>query len=823
MTKWHMIIFTAAMLGSGAATAQVTNARGLLDDGFSVSNDQFTVKCNSNTAGCVSADREHLAARRLEGYALLVSDVAKRADAWLTELDFPHSDLELLNGRGLIRLEQSAVPGAAGYVQYRDDGVAKLVLPLTNAASVFSARNAAPTQNNVYLELSPETQERLGDLAFDINRSNYGDLSGNTIAHELLHARLDGVNNTRWLEEAMAWAVGDAWNMSRGFYRSADRAMRFDKPFNDDSVDRRGFLYGYAKGNFLRFVGRQLRSRDQVGYLSKFGKMNDPNMDGMDYLYNPAMMTENWIFPRAFPAYIAAWNVRRSHGAASVLPQISFEPRVWYQFENEQDWLYTEIAFPRIRQQASFTDQHDIPTSVAPFAVDPILLNDVTLEFNSTVPEHARLMLARITVEYAPKPDHLRLVFEHRVIEGLEHTYLTLADGKFDAGYVRVVNVPPSPDEASSFGYVLRVAFDPLDIEIPQCLEVGEEAEIKLIDFTEDEAENLKFEASENVEIDGLKITALAPGALTVTAVIEPHKTRQPLGSRSPRPYTWPDRKVTLAPSRIAPVGGCSCNNEDLMAVSNPRMWGALDQIGTALGAEDLPSEAMAALLPSLSGGELPSDHSTGYMSLQAGARTMSGEVCVDPLTTRDDRATTILSLYTPSVPTVTGSFDGFAVAHTGWKGWPANATAALHLEVPVGPQDLEAGRSYPARLAGLQGAGWFPVFSSYDGTFHDFIPWQEAFTGESETVFPQAVAGTVTIAEIEDGVISGHFLVAGTGLHHEIRHWLREGTQDTFEREGTETAVPVRASGRFEVSFTDRSTSLLRAGDFFRTAEAEK
>ncbi|PUB14912.1 hypothetical protein [Yoonia sediminilitoris] len=808
MKACYIALLAGVLHVGSAALAQDTTEDGLRDTGFTVANDAFAVKCNSATIGCVSGELGGFEARALEGYALLVSDMAKDADAWLSSLGFPTSDLERLDGRRLIRLDESAVPGAAGYVEYFG-GTAEMTLPTSNATDVFSASGPEPTQENAALGLSPGTIAQLGDLAFQIDRDVYGSLSGGVVAHELLHTRLNGLDQVHWLEEAVARAVGNAWNIRRGFSPRRPSAMRLDKPFDDKSETLDGFSYGYGKSAFLRFVGRETGSPDRVGYLADFGKLNDPKMHGIDYLYE--RMPQGWSFPEAFPRFIAQMNFRapRDFGPAGT----------WRAFDSEQDLLYTEIASPIIRQSASVSDHEDILRRLSTFAADPVLLEYVTLDYDKRLPEHDRLMLARISVELAPEPEKLRLVFEHKVIDGLEHSYLTLADGEFDAGYVRVVNVPPSPDEAATYSYTLRVGFEPVDIEVPACLEVGEEAQIDLVGFTEAEADNLYFVTSANAELDGQKIVALAPGPLTVTAVIESHRTRAPDTAPSPEPYLWPDREVELAPSRIAPAGGCSCNQEDILAIANPRMWGALDQIGQAFGTEDMPSDTMAALLPSLMGGELPADHSTGYMSLQAGPRTMRGEVCVDPLTTGNDRDTTILSLYTPSIPTLTGSFDGFAVAHTGWGGWPANGTATLHLEVPVAPQDLEAGRTYPVQLAGLQRAGFFPLFSAYSGTFYNFIPWQEAFTGDSETVFPQAVAGTVTVTEIADGLIKGHFLLAGTGLHHEIRHWLRAGTEDTFEFKGTETAIPVRATGRFAVAIPDRSTTLMRAGNFFRTA----
>ena len=820
MSMWRVILAGLAVLGATPGAAQDKVAPGLLDTGFVVTNDAFAVKCNSNTAACVSPGKDAPAISPPEGYAFLVADVAKRADAWLTSLGFPSTQIERLDGRHLIRLDTSAIEDAAGYVTHHKNGIKELTLPLGNAKKVFSETTAAPTRDNVFLELGDETRERLGDLAYDINRFYFGHRAGGTIAHELLHTRIDPPPDMRWLDEAMSRAVGNAWNIKHGFPKKHVHAMRLDKPFNDNSLDARGFSYGYAKSHFLLTVGLKAGSPDWVGYLSKFGKMTDPDMGGMDYLYDK--MPPGLAFPEAFPRYLAIMNIVVPRGASPPFKWSSLKAPdpTWRQFETEQDLLFTKIAMPKIRQRASFSNHKDIRSSVSPFAADPTLLNRTTLEFDSGLPEHDRLMLARISIEYAPQPDHLRLIFEHRRIDELKHSYLTLADGEFDAGYVRVANVPPTPDDAMGFGYVLRVGFEPVDIEIPSCIEVGEEAEIDLVGFTEEEADNLYFLASANADLDGKKITALTPGPLTVTAVIESHKTRPPNNSDDPGKYAWPAREVELAPSRIAPKGGCSCNAKDLLAIANPRMMAAMDQISRAFGDEDTPSEMIAALAPSLMGTELPEGHSTGYMSMVAGPRSMRGEVCADPLTTRESGETTILSLYTPSVPTLMGGFDGFAVAHAGWGGWPPNSTAALHLEMPVAPQDLETGRTYPAKLAGLQRAGWFPMFAAYDGTFHDFIPYQEAFTGQSETVFPQKVAGTVTVTEVTDGQIEGHFLVAGTGLHHDIRHWLRAGTEDTFEREGTETGVAVRASGEFAISIPDRSTRVLRAGQFFPTAE---
>lgn len=816
-------ILAAALLAGSAAQAQdgadADRPGDLRETGFVERNATFAVKCNTAGIGCVSGEHGGFDHRALRAYAIAMADAAAAADAWLTELGFSDSDLETLDGRQLILLDGAAQPGAAGFVTYAIDGTARLELPTRSARRVFVQGRGSMAK--IPATMNPATLERIGDIAFTIDERAFNSQFGQLIAHELFHARVDGDDAVLWLEEAMATSVGDAWGIHAGYGPDPGRkrAMRLDVPFDDNSEDARGFSYGYGKAPFLLYVGEQAGSQDRVEYLARLrvptdsrnGKLRDRD-GGMGYLYDRSIMPEGLTFPEAFPRFVASRNqiVPRQTGGRKVL---------WDPFETEEDYYFTRLYRPLIDQARRVSKEHAFDRSVADLAADPIHLEDTTLRFDPTADEHERLMLARVSIEPKDPEADLRLVFEHRLIEGQSHAYLTVAEGRYDAGYVRVVNAPERLEDAVPRDYTFKMHFAPVEITVPECVEVGETVEIGFDGFAPDDVDNLRFEVSGTATLDGTAITATAPGPLQLTAIVGPHRTRAPIATASTAPYDWPDRRVPLAPSRIVPEGGCRCTGDSLMALSNPQMWKMNDAFSTAIGGGPISGPLKEMLMGSVGlGGSLPSGHSTGHLGLQMGAQGAQGSVCVDPLlTTRGGY--TVVSLYTPSVPTLLGSYDPFAVAHSGWGGWPANATASAAIVIRATPDALEAGRSYQAELAGLQSTGFFPLYSEYEGEFHDYIPWQEAFTGRSLSIRPQRVAGIVRIDSVERGVVEGALRLAGAGTEIAAEHWLREGTRDTFEREGTETPTPISVTGRFSAVIPERAETVLRAGGVFETA----
>lgn len=820
--RTHLHFVAAVLLWVTAAQAQSEND--LRETGFDARNETFAVKCDSAEIACVSRELGGFETVALRAYATTMADAAAAADRWLSKLGFSNSDLKILDGRRLIVLDTNAREGSAGHVVYEDSGEAWMYLPTRSATKVFFPGDG--DIGGIPATMNRATLEKLGDMPFRIDSLYFNYNFGHLVAHELLHTRLEGDDDVHWLEEAMASAVGNAWGVKAGYGEKPGRkpSMRLNRPFDDPEKDVRGFSRGYGKAPFFLYVGEESGSPDRVAYLSAFrvpkdsrdGKLRDRD-GGMGYLYDSFVMPGSLTFPNSFPRFVASRN-------QIILRSPTEKTYIWNPLDTDEDLFFSRIYRPLIAQARSVTKLHEFDRSVARLAADPIHLEDTMLRFDPRDREHERLSLAKIAIKSKDPGADLRLVFEHRLVEGPEHVYLTVADGRFDAGYVRVVNAPQRLADAKSQDYTLKVTFAPAEITVPECIEVGETVTIDFDGFKPEEVDNLRFEVSNNATLDGTEITATAPGPLRVTAIIEPHRTRAPAATASIQPYDWPDRRVALAPSHIVPAGGCRCTAESVMALSNPQMWKMNDAFSAAIGAGPISGPLQEMLMGSLGlGGSLPAGHSTGHLRLRMGAHDAQGSVCVDPLLKTQRGGYTVVSLYTPSVPTLMGSYDTFAVAHAGWAGWPANATAAAAIVIRATPDELQAGRSYQAELAGLQSTGFFPLYSEYQGQFYDFIPWQEAFIGRSLSIRPQRVAGVVRIESVERGVVEGTLRLAGTGAEIAVEHWLREGTRDTFEHRGNETPMQINLTGRFSAAISDRENSMLRAADFFDTATREK
>ncbi|SEL52458.1 hypothetical protein [Halomonas daqiaonensis] len=283
--------------------------------------------------------------------------------------------------------------------------------------------------------------------------------------------------------------------------------------------------------------------------------------------------------------------------------------------------------------------------------------------------------------------------------------------------------------------------------------------------------------------------------------------------------------KVTLTS-----VGECT---PDLMtAMTNPRSLEAIGQMGDALGLGDgdMPGKLME-MLGALTGANEPADPAlspaTGELSIVIGGREAGGAICADPLAAvqRSDEPSArdvALSFYTPGPSATMNTYDAMIVAHDGWEGWPANAQLQLHLRLPgVAPEELEAGSSYPARLLGLQRTGFFPIWSRYEGEFHPYFPYQEAFTGWSEFANAGPLAGTVWIDTIEGGRVSGRLLLEGEAEMARVEHTMEETGEATpsFSWEGEVTMEPVSIEAEFTIPAQEEGRQRMRGGVFVRPA----
>lgn len=267
------------------------------------------------------------------------------------------------------------------------------------------------------------------------------------------------------------------------------------------------------------------------------------------------------------------------------------------------------------------------------------------------------------------------------------------------------------------------------------------------------------------------------------------------------------------------------CTPRLMTEMTNPRVFETIDAFANAFGGDGSGEptdsrEAIQALMGGLSGvGQPDSAVTTGQLSVTIGGLRAAGPACTDPLSAAPEgqdpaEGDVVISFYTPTPGAALSAFDTMAVAHDGWEGWPANAQAQVHVRLPgISVEDLEEGRSYGARLLGLQNEGWFPVYSRYEGRFHPYIPYQEAFTGESRTVMPGLVSGTVWIDEIGGGIVAGRVLLSGEAKVTDIEHTMREGAdQPIFEYQGETRAEPIMIEGEFRVPARGKG-SRIRAG----------
>lgn len=748
---------SSLLIGAGVALAAHASQA---DDrpGYS-----FTFICQSPDYCAGGAEPEKAA--RTEEVKEIVTSTLQDAAPWLDEIGLPSSKT-MEGGEGHLVFLKNGVCEGDPCVQ-RDDDEWRMFLPIVEA---------------------------------DEGRAR---LDGPTVVHEWMHTLSppgkDKADND-WLSEALSEAAASAWSVRSpdtpfytpiGWYPAG-----LDKAFNYRPEDDPAY-FGYAKGDYLRQVGLWGGSPDGIGWLGPLVVLNGET-GGMSFLYEDVPPGQS--FREAFPRYLAMANSKA---------RITEDYGVFYDSITE-----AKESFDAKTQRT----EHYRGLEAVRFGAKAVSLNRYRVEADRSLPPRERLVAARIEVENSTRPDETRTVFEHEYRPDGIYQYLFVAEGDMDAGFVRTAYVPerhdaPGPEKIT---YDLVVTMTPVTLDYPAEAELCGGFEVRAEDVSLTDLPNVRLEAT-NADVeagaDGFLVTPLVPGTVDLTLVIEPHVTRAPNGSE--KPHRRPDIRVDLEPVTALADEDCVCSGEVVAEMTNPRLNESINMFNQAFGGEmpegGMQANPLAEMLSGLMAG--PGGRgapASARVSLVGGSVSERGRTCVFPFAIHrgsqfmpgPPAGTPVLDFFTPSPDTVLGGGgDAFAVAHSGWYGWPRNARFQLQVALlGTAAGEIEAGRAYPAWSYGLGDTGFQPVFTDYEGTFHPYFPYQEAFTGQSRVLAAPSLKGVVWIDDIEGGMVAGRFaLSTPKGVLIETEHLMKEGNvTPSFYLEGTETGAAVSIRGAF-------------------------
>lgn len=364
-----------------------------------------------------------------------------------------------------------------------------------------------------------------------------------TLAHEWFHTAVsrDAARTRRAsdaverLHEALAEAVGMAFGApGDAMIDKPPRKMNLHRPFLDGPADPESENdgEGYEKAPYFLFVGQQLGATNTVGYMRYLmDGLSDDGHKGMTHLYGNAFVmggmtlaaggVESLVdatFDKAFPAFIATLNQPQGDD--------------YFGAHTSTPWEAGRAEAPQ-PTTLEFSVQ---PNAATPLLLDPILASDVAEDSQD------RIVVASVEIDENATgngngpTDHVRLAFEHQLIEGSKHRWLMRLDETNTGPFLRLSNAGPSPTETREQRVQLQASMDPVTFVLPQCMQPGVQRSIMTRGADVQELNNFELRADSG-EINGLAFTAPdRPGEVEITLVIESPITRSDSLAEERRP-----------------------------------------------------------------------------------------------------------------------------------------------------------------------------------------------------------------------------------------------------------------------------------------------
>jgi hypothetical protein len=465
------------------------------------SSQNFVVVCMPEADGCAPGDGPEAFNATRPQASVIVAE-AELVMRWFDSLGYPDLQLTRRDGKMLLVVGK---PGRCG-----DDAVACHIESLSICGTLVLCRV----------------------IVLPHDKLRHGQINKGTLAHELFHGINQKANwfnkETKWLDEALASTLGNAWARKRGERTELGFVLSLDRPFHD------GMEGGYEKSDYFSLLGERLGSLDGVRYLNQFFQLKDDGQKGMSYLYEKV---ENHKFHDLYPEFVARYNSMSSDF------ELEVEGLKIGDYYDKFEKRAVRIADP---QSANF---QDFSLTVDQFASAPV--HFVTIESSKRTAEEPKnlLMVGQFEISDAKRPEDLALVFENKVGANGRYAYLFSGHDPIDGGFIRVTNAARTVQDTSAQTFTLRFRHRPVEFQLPACVAAGESAPIEL-EGSLAGTDNWKIRPSAG-RVDGLIFHAPpSPGEVRITLEITSHITR----ARTERSVQTPDileidlGKITVVP-----------------------------------------------------------------------------------------------------------------------------------------------------------------------------------------------------------------------------------------------------------------------------------
>lgn len=375
-----------------------------------------------------------------------------------------------------------------------------------------------------------EALGRMSRLWLPLDRlDSIGEETG-TLAHEYLHSRQPGTDagSANWLREAVATAVGEAWNIKNGrgsgIYPPIYR-LSLDLPFYYNDMTDLSEDAGYRNWLYLLHLGEKTGSQDHIAHLADDAFMNDHQYslgrnpaDAMKPFYDAAAIN-GASFNKIFPKFVSNFN-NLDHYADGM-------GGLYYYSKVQEETFTVPGAFLIV--------EDDYQGNVAPYAAAPLHLKLDMRGGDADLPPQDRLALAEVEITDGDFLDDLTLVAEHRMGE-TQHKTSWLVDGSDppeEMGLYRIVHAPQALDtDRAASAFTLQARMNPVEVSTPICFQQGMTEAIEFTGFDATLVQNWRL-TTDNGTVNGLEITPEKAGEISITLEIDSPITRQS-GSLAP-------------------------------------------------------------------------------------------------------------------------------------------------------------------------------------------------------------------------------------------------------------------------------------------------
>lgn len=289
-----------------------------------------------------------------------------------------------------------------------------------------------------------------------------------TLAHELFHAVQTGSDTSEkneWILEGPAAAVGHAYRLHQTGSGVYTRDPKYwDAPFNFVKANQ-----SYGTSDFYIWLGKRMKSKDSVAYLSNFRHLKSPN--GFQEFDRMLKASGAGNFGSLYPYFIAD-KTNTLYEFYAVIRKLRPNDLQTFATTGLQRRLTTDVNFNGADKSEHTFDFKVLESSARP---DFLIANYA----NPPTDDRERLRIVTANVKKADRRQDLYLAHETEYIPQYEDLRLIVpAMPEVKLGLMRTTNVTEKIADAKPQSGEMILKDDKLRLHVPSCVDGG--AQIQL-------------------------------------------------------------------------------------------------------------------------------------------------------------------------------------------------------------------------------------------------------------------------------------------------------------------------------------------------------